>query len=666
MMTNVERNDLAGLQTDLTRAVADYHRLTDQLIHWSSALLEQASVGGREDATRGEPSVIAVNNSCQRYVQCLVSLEEIVGHAEKLVRTSQHSLKLERGRAHLENVAQTVESVAQCVHYANALAQLQGAIRDAGASSAHSSEVLEILGALSNETVPRVRDATKGCRGVLSATMRQYLDECSWPPPLLPSATTSATLSDAVPWKGFEDLGDAVFGELQETIVQMLALQGATDPDTFSGQLDGVAARDAELWPAIEFSSAVNTWIASHFAPNMPTCKIERPEWLFAAVLHAVRACTDYLDVFEPCIEAHGIQQYFSMPVEVAICVYKRGLCGVVRGVYVPLLFLERDPAYLLHFVDEVLKFEDEFLPLRTDPLLDSANCGSISGRRDGCMLLDILCSDDQWRSQWLQHEQEEARQRILNDMNDTENRYHRGSNLIVDGEAERHAPLLDEFRPSTAIRNAVETLVDLLDRTTYMSVANNKVDWCHTVVDTAIETIEGHLGSEILRVQQFDHLTDAVGVPIASRCLNDLRFLEHTLVEPSGTLMEVVSSDPELPLQEREQQANDLGMMRRKWTNAILESAMETVSSSFTTDVDLASSRTSRLLDEFSKHLDEVGFRALWKAVAASLDHAWAAAVVATGGNWDELERLMGAFGAYTTKPRAYFRYSCAALGSK
>jgi hypothetical protein len=663
-MNDEPKNDLSGLQTDLTRAVGDYHRLTEHLIQWSSTLLEQASAGGREVSVRSEPSMIAVNNSCQRYVQCLLSLEEIVGHAEKLVRTSQHSMKLERGRTHLENVAQTVESVTQCEQYASALTQLQGAVRDAGLSPAQASEVIEILCALSHETLPRVRDATKGCRGVLSATMRQYLDECSWPPPLLPSVATSAVSSEGVQWKGFEDVGDTVFGELQETIVQMLALQGATDPALFAGHLGEVATRDTELWPAIEFSSAVNTWIASHFAPNMPTCKTERPEWLFTAVLHAVRACTDYVDVFEPCIEAQGIQQYFSMPVEVAISVYKRGLCGVVRGVYVPLLFVERDPAYLLHFVDEVMKFEDEFLPLRTDPVLYSANQGSIPGRRDGCMLLDILCSDDQWLSQWLQYEQEEAKHRIWSDMNESDNDYDWNPRIDGGGNVERHVPLYDEFRPSAAIRNAVETLVDLLNRTTYLTVVVNKAAWCHNVVSTAIETINGHLQSEITRVQQFDHLTDSIGIPVASGCLNDLRFLEHTLAEPIGALMDVVSSDPELLLPFLEQQVNNLGTLRRKLTNIILESAMETVLSNFITDIDMAISRISRLLDEFSKHLDEVGFRALWKAVAASLDHAWAGSVDATGASGDDLKRLMGAFEAYTNKPLAYFRHSRAALG--
>jgi len=667
MMNEEPTNDLSGLsglQSDLTRAVGDYHRLTEQLIQWADTLLEHASTGAREEAARGEPSVIGINNACQRYVQCLASMEEIVGHAEKHVRTSQHSMKLERGRKHLENVGQAVESVMQCVQRASVLTQLHDAVRDGGASPVQASEVMEVFSALSQETLPRVRDVTRGCRGVLSATMRQYLEECSWPPPLLPSATNSTTCLESDPWKGFEDAGDTVFGELQETIVQMLALQGATDPGTFSGHLGDMYTREAQLWPAIEFSRPVNAWIASHFAPDMPTCKIERPEWLFTAVLHAVRACTDYVDVFEPCIEAQGIQQFFSMPVEVAICVYKRGVCGVVKGVYVPLLFVERDPAYLLHFVDEAIKFEDEFLPLRTDPVQYVANQGTGSGPRDGCMLLDILFSDDQWLSHWLLCEQEEARHRIWNDMNGSDSDYDPIPRMVGDSEATRHVPLFDEFRPSLALLDAVETLVDLLNRTTYMSVVDNKRHWCHSVVSTAIETIKGHLQSEISRVQQFDHLTDDIGVPVASGCLNDLRFLEHTLAEPMGPLMEVVSSDPELFLPFFEQQANDLGMLRRKWTNTILESAMAAVLSNFTTDVDVSISQISRLLDEFSKYMDEVGFHTLWKAVAATLDHAWVGSLDAAGASWDDLHRLMRVFEVYTMKPRAYFRNSCAAMG--
>ena len=649
---------MSQVQTDLERAVGDYRRLTEHLIQNADSLLDQASAGSRSGTAGSDPSAIAINNSCQRYVQYLLALEEILGHTEKLLRTSQHSMKLERGRKHLENVVQAVGSVSQCEQYAGTLAQLEGAVRAAEASP-RSEDILKLLCTLSRSTVPRVRDATKGCRGMLSATMQQYLEECSWPPPLLPSATTS------LPWKGFEDAGDAVFGELQEIIVQMLALQGAVDPAAFSGTSVGDRTPgEVALWPAMEFSSAVNGWISSHFAPDMPTCKIERPEWLFSAVLHAVQSCIDHVDVFEPCIEAQGIQQFFSMPVEVAKCVYKHGLCGVVKGVYVPLLFEERDTAYLLHFVDEVVKFEDSFLPLRTDPLLEVANQGPASSRREGCMLLDIICSDDEWRSQWVHHEEEEARQRIWIDMNESATYHGHDNDPSGPSEFERPWAASDEFRPSTAIRHAVETLVDLLNRTTYMSRHDNKHVWCHTVVSSAIEAIKGHLRSEILRAEQFDHLADSIGIPIVSGCLNDLRFLEHTLSEPVGELMEVLSSDPELLVPFVEQHASDLATLRRKWTNTVLESAMETALSSLQTDLDVTIRHVAMLLDEFSRHLDEVGFRALWKAVASSVDVAWADAVDsgrASGANQDGLEQLLGVFSTYTNKPRAYFRRSCA-----
>ena len=111
--------------------MGDYRRLSEQLVGHANVLLEQAgggeSVGEREPGSRNasSPTTVAINNACQLYVQYLTSLEEIVDHTEKLVRTSQHSLKLERGRTHLDNVARAVDAAVRCLQYTNALSELE-------------------------------------------------------------------------------------------------------------------------------------------------------------------------------------------------------------------------------------------------------------------------------------------------------------------------------------------------------------------------------------------------------------------------------------------------------------------------------------------------------------------------------------------------------------
>lgn len=634
---------LESLQTELTQAQNQWESLTVQLVREGNSLLSSTrglgppAPDGPDRTTLSSSGRIQVNNACQHYIQYLVSLEEVISQTEKLVRASQHSLKLERGRTHLENISNAVGTVSQCEGYLNALTQLEDRVRGVDASNIDVASVVQLMCTLSHPVVSRVREATKGTRAVLSATMQHYLRDCSWPPPLLPSASGEGQ------WAGFEEAGDAVFGELQELIVMMLDMQLATQQAEFAS-MDERTAQSIELWPATEFADAINSWIASHFSPGMATCKIERPEWLFSAVYHAVRSCAEQVDVFESCIQARGIHQFFSMPVEVAKSVYRRGLRLVVRSVYVPLLFEEEDGSYVLHFVDEVIKFEDKFRPLRTDPLLAAARAGPAP--IDGSLLLDILFEDDSWRSRWLQLETEEARQRIWMDYASTEG----------------WAGDDTEFRPSHMVRHALKTLEDLLTKTGYISSGDDRLLWCRTVVSGAIETVKAHLQSEVSRAEQFDHLTDKVGIPVISACLNDLHYLEHTLREPYGDLMDAISSSPELLLPFLEQQAAAVSTLRRKWTNKIVESAMDVVLSGFQAvgkNTDEVSGQISRLLDEFSMHMDQVSFTELWKGVTRSVNDAWLQLMrdEDTSPTMESLNTLVSAFAGYTSKPQAYFR---------
>ena len=330
---------------------------------------------------------ISDNTSCQYYLHYYAELYGLVRSAEKSVRVAQRSLKLEQGPGRVESMSQAVDLIKQCMSYIHAMKEIEEQV-----------DIKEIAAGVCS----RAREVAGTAKSVISAGIQECLKESQWPPPLLPSS------SDASSWNGFEQAGDDVFRELQQLIVLMIALQMAVEHQSFSN-LDPQHAQDIVLWPAIEFATAIQSWIGSHFAPNMPTCRIEKPEWLFSAVQYAVKMCSRQVDIFDGCIEAHNIQQYFSMGIEIGKCVYLDGLYRMVKGVYLPLMFEERDASYVLHYVDEAIAFEGKYREMRVDPLI-SDDVEEYSHRKS---MIEIVFENGDWASQWLNYEGEEARQRM-------------------------------------------------------------------------------------------------------------------------------------------------------------------------------------------------------------------------------------------------------------
>jgi len=641
------------IKLNTIKLTEQFDRLNTALLGDIERLLASTPTFSDEDTGyTGEDYVgdISDNNSCQHYLHYYGELHVLVRSAEKSVRVAQRSLKLEQGPGRVERLSQAVDLVKQCMSYMHAMRGIEERVD---------------LKEVSSNIFSRAREAAQTAKGVISAGIQECLKQSQWPPPLLPSSSNESSL-----WNGFEQAGDDVFWELQQLIVMMISLQMAVEYESFS-TLDAQSAECIILWPAVEFCSAIQTWIGSHFAPNMPTCRIEKPEWLFSAVQYAVTTCSRQVDIFDACIEAHDIQQYFSMGIEIGKCVYMDGLYKLVKGVYLPLMFEERDASYVLHYVDEAITFERKYRGLRVDPLI-SDDVDQYSHRQS---MVEILFENGDWASQWMAYEGEEVRQRMHSVASDPLG--WKAHTAMGEGIASLH-----EFYPSMMISNATEVLIGILDRTKYIHADNNKLLWCRSVVRTAIETLTSHMQSELVRTEQFEHLIDDIGMPIVSGCLNGLHYLEHMVTEPTGALLETLVSSPQVDTF-LDQQANTLSAIRRKWTNTVVSMSMKFISSSFSQvsegeDREGPSPRIiqlrnqiSELLNEFSRHLDQVIFREIWKGIALSTSESFLEDVQSAHNDMsekslrDSLNVLVSAFSSFTNKPEAYFRNCFTALDS-
>ena len=663
---------LAYLQSSVVSLRDQFSGLNEQFLREAKQLLDSVSSDEIENMSPTPYGTvaelvdsIAINNACQHYLQYVMELQILLKSADKVVRLAQRSTKTESGLVHTEHVSNAVDAVGKCASYVHAMNEL-------------SRRVGPELAAVGREAVKNSKDIAHQVRRVISACIQKYLELSKWPPPLLPSHQDDGIHLSFGSWNGFEQAGDVVFADLQQMLVLMTSLQIVVEGDAFAQISSSQSTENMSLWSASEFAHPVNNWIQTHFAPDMPTCKVEKPQWLFSAIYHAAKTCSECLDIFDPCIAAHGLHQYFSMSIEFSKSIYSAGLHKVVKGVYLPLLFDQHDAPYILHFMDEAMKFERRYLPLRKDTLLEDADTIEVSHPNS---IIETVFENPQWSSDWLEFEQEEARQRIFG-LTHSAQAWKPQTTFSSDGDdlASSH-----EFYPAEIITGATEILVDLLGKVAYIHTSEHKMLWCSTVVQTALETLELHFQSEIRRSEQFEHLLDDIGLPVIAGCLNGLHFLEHTMMEPAGVLLQVLTNSPSIAVF-LDGQANNLSKLRRKWTNKLISLAMKYIFSSFFQTQILGESSTddtsnsmpsaramelrfqiSSLLNEMSKHLDEVLFREVWRGIALSTNDSFLEDLEQIDGiDKDALVRLnanlsvlMSAFSSLTSKPEAYFKSS-------
>lgn len=618
--------------------------------------------------------IISLNVTCQHFLRYLAELKSTMKSTEKLVRAADRDIGNRDARAGLASISQAVENSNACMAYVIAM---EGLDKKAGAQGLDLSGCGDAL-------VKRTRVTSEHLQDVITKAIRHHFSLCSWPPPLIAPQNHQET-----EWNGFQDAGDEVFGNIQQLLVILISWQMASQPNISSE----MALSDIEkplLLAGKELAFEVVSWLHSHFMPGLPTARLDKPEWLFAAGLQSIKKCSPYVDLFDPCIEAHGIQKNYSMRAEFARSVFSDGLCPLLEGAYLPGMLDQGDDSFWLHYADEAMKFEDKFAIIKEDILLSSelekdGFSKRISAARSS---IEILFEKEEWTSSWLSAEANDAEYRTLakaGHSNEWEPRI-----IGIDGHSiEQHDVALVnlassyEFYPPGIAVEAVDVLLDLFKRLQYIHHIENKMKWCNRVIKAALVSLRKHFTSELSRTEQFDHLLDDIGLPRIAGALNGLHYLEHIMTEPSGILLDVYTDAPEI---ERflEKESSSTSSMRRLWTNKVIRQAMQYVFSSFDTQAfspqrdDEADGHEgpsaavlemryhiSSLLNAFSKHFDSVSFREAWRGMARSANEAFFQEILDANGITDDHLRKMGAnldilinaFSGLTKKPRAYFK---------
>ena len=645
---------------------------------------------GYQDMEQDVNSIIA-NVTCRHYLLYLVQLQAILRATEKLVRNIERASKLSEPLGNsmfLGELSQSVESMNQCIAYAVTLGDLNERAACFGVD----------IGSCGASYVARTDDACLKLKEAIRRYTQSCLDLCNWPPHFLAeSSKGNGPIGQS--WNGFEEAGDQVFGILQQLFVISISLQMAHEHAQFSKLNSNVALYEdcPILWPAKELTSKVIVWLFSHFASEMPTARLDKPEWLFAAVLQLVKKCTPYVQLFEPCLEAHQIQKYYSMSIEFARSLQSDGIGPLLREHYFPLMLQQNEPAYWLHFVDEAIKFEGKYASYSRDALLFSGE--EDIGHKNSC--IEILFEEEEWAAAWLDAEAHDAEQRVLDLTNNPDQwKPTTSASATHDGiDAEYKDPKYHqlasahEFCPPTIALETMHILTDLMKRFNYIYDSQNKAMWCRVVVKRVLDALRSHLSSELKRIDQFDHTLDESGLPILGGCLNGLHYLEHVLQEPSGMLLEALASSPDIDaFFDRESRL--CSSIRRQWTNKLIKRAMEFVFSTFEQHQVLhfmhspsnvegedgavlpdpavleLQHHISVLLNRLSHYLDQVTFREAWKGMAMSTNESYLEQLVeaaSEGPMWKEqidkikanLDALISSYAGFTKRPQAYFKSS-------
>jgi hypothetical protein len=622
-----------------------------------------------------------------------VQLQTTLRATEKLVRNIERASKLSEPLADsrfLGELAQSVESMNQCIAYAVALGDLNDRAACFGVE----------IGSCGASYVARTDDACLKLKEAIHRYTQYCLDLCNWPPHFL-AESSKGNGAIGQNWNGFEDAGDEVFGILQQLFVISISLQMAREHTQFSNLIskDTLHEEYPILWPANELTSKLVVWLSSHFASEMPTARLDKPEWLFAAVLQLVKICTPYVQLFDPCLEAHQIQKYYSMSIEFARSLQNDGIGRLLREHYFPLILQQNEPPYWLHFVDEAIKFESKYVSYSRDALLFSGE--EDIGHKNSC--IEILFEEEEWAAAWLDAEAHDAEKRVLDLTNHPDQWKPSTSASVTDDGIDAEGVYKDpnyhqlasahEFRPPTIALETIHILTDLMKRFHYIHDSQNQTIWCRVVVKKVLDALRSHFSSELKRIDQFDHTLDESGLPILGGCLNGLHYLEHVLQEPSGTLLEALASSPDIDaFFDRESRL--CSSIRRQWTNKLIKRAMEYVFSTFEQHQVLHFMHSSSnakgqsgavlpdpavlelqhhisvLLNRLSHHLDQVTFREAWKGMAISTNESYLEQLVESASEGPmskeqidkikaNLDALISSYAGFTKRPQAYFKSS-------
>jgi hypothetical protein len=569
-------------------------------------------------------------HAASQYLQYLQELQALTRHAEKLSRSAERAFNDGDAANYVREFSDAVDGFSQAMGYAIAVDQIaeQGQLSTSPALLHHGSTA-----------VARVYATGMTLRDMLSAAAQQALKKCSWPPPimggtLLDSTSTSGTGDGTVggtkvEFNGFSNATDTdAVAVVQHVFIIQLTLQRAMEYKKFAaltttahGDGNDEDALSPVLWPAEELVQGVSAWLYHHFAQELPTDRVDKPEWLFAAALKAARQCAPYAEELQPCVDAHQLQQWYSLQLEFARALGASAVAGILRNHVLPRLTSLNDAAAWLHFVDEAIKFERALAPLRgvvisTGDGSDGEGIGlgetgiggeDAAGIGHAASILEVIFEREEWSKSWLGAERDDAERQV-----DTAVEAHdawkpamanetavadefgalgfggdlsasvsaslaavSGNGIDVSG-ASNH-----EFYPPLCAHSILSLASALSSRQGCLFASPNRKIFTKEVIQPALKAFRSRLGAMLVRAEQFDHLLDDSGIPKVGAIICAAHFIEHNLREPSGILLMAVTADETLAAAV-EKEAASMTTFRRQWAYKLAKMAVDTFQTGF------------------------------------------------------------------------------------
>jgi hypothetical protein len=629
-----------------------------------------------------------------QFLQYLQELQALTRHAEKLSRSADRAFNDGDAENYVREFSDAVDGFSQAMGYAIAIEQIaeQGQLSTCPALLHHGETA-----------VSRVLATGMTLRGMLSAAAQQALKKCSWPPPIMGHDilmdTTSGTGTgdssqydggNRIEFTGFSNATDKdAVAVVQHVFIIQLTLQRAMEYKKFAalhsgGGNDGdddIGSIAPILWPAEELVAGVSAWLHHHFAQGLPTDRVDKPEWLFAASLKAARQCAPYAEELQPCVDAHQLQQWYSLQLEFSRALGASAVAGIVRHHVLPRLTYLDDDAAWLHYVDEAIKFERGLAPLRGTVALSDSMSGSQQLEGEGTedeqgsavahafSVIEIVFEREEWRDRWLKAERDDAERQV-----DAAVEAHDAWKPAVESEtavAQEFAALgLEssglggpqssmaqqaskyEFYPPTCAQSILFLINALSRRQRYFFATVNRNHFINEVLQPCLKAFRGRLSAVLLRAEQFDHLLDDAGIFKNGAIICAAHFMEHNLREPAGTLLMTVIANEALAAAV-EKEAASMTTFRRQWAYKLAKIAVDTFQTKFTSykktlstfaaaspdDDDStallppsgpsssllpAADGLQTLLQALSSHLDSVVFRDVWRAIALAVNYAF------------------------------------------
>jgi RAD50-interacting protein 1 len=573
-----------------------------------------------------------------QYLQYLQELQALTRHAEKLSRSAERAFNDGDAANYVREFSDAVDGFSQAMGYAIAVEQIaeQGQLSTSPALLHHGSTA-----------VSRVYATGMTLRGMLSAAAQQALKKCAWPPPIMGDTVLDSTITgdrsnasggtiSKTEFTGFSNAIDTdAVAIVQHVCIIQLTLQRAMEYKKFAAlgsidnEFDGSLVAPV-LWPAEELVAGVSAWLQHHFAQGLPTDRADKPEWLFAAAIKAARQCAPYAEELQPCVDAHQLQQWYSLQLEFARALDASAVAGVLRNHVLPRLAYLDDAAAWLHFVDEGIKFERALAPLR-GIVTDTSGIGggnlSLGGEGVGIgegdvtdgdglgsvvahamSMLEIIFEREEWSQGWLKAERDDAERQV-----DAAVEAHDAWKPAVESETAVAGELAalglgggsgaatssssfdvtsgggaitdaskHEFYPPMCAQSILSLVNSLSSRQGCLFASQNKNLFTREVLQPALTAFRARLSAMLVRAEQFDHLLDDSGIPKVGAIICAAHFIEHNLREPTGILLLAVTADETLAAAV-EKEAASMTTFRRQWAYKLAKIAVDTFQSGFT-----------------------------------------------------------------------------------